>query len=89
MLKKVMIICLIFSFVFIGGIGIVLACDPVIDASGGPVPGFISHDSSIIIAAQTQKGHKHKHKPGPKSGHDKRRGPAPNSGDGISDGPGW
>ena len=89
MFKKVMIICLALSFVFIGGIGIALALDhlgppeeppmgPRGDADGS-CHDFSSHDSIIIITAQTQEG--------PKSGHD--RGPAPNSGDGEPDGPGW
>ena len=96
MLKKVMIICLALSFVFVGGIGIALAGDPIGDGHFGPnepfgpygqhgpngsFPDFISTDSSIIIVAQAQEG------PGPKSGHDS--GPAPNSGDGDPDGPGW
>jgi hypothetical protein len=92
MLKKVMIICLALSFVFIGGIGISLAgdCDgtqkhktagPGPHGAVGPGDGscndFISHASSIIIAAQerAQNGH------GP--------GPAPSSGDSESEGPEW
>ena len=69
MLKKVMIICLAFSFVFIGGIGIALAGDCDGTQKGktagpgphGPVgPGygtcdFTSPDSSIIIAKQKQQ----------------------------------
>ncbi|HUV50196.1 MAG TPA: hypothetical protein VMW78_04150 [Anaerolineae bacterium] len=60
MLKKVMIICLALSFVFVGGIGIVLAFDhigpPEVPPMGprgdqdGDCQNFISHDSSIIIA---------------------------------------
>jgi len=60
MLKKVMIICLALSFVFIGSIGIALAADhlgPPAEPPMGPrgdhdgsCQDFISHDSSIIIA---------------------------------------
>ena len=90
MLKKVMIVCLALSFVFVGGIAFAGQEDgPKSGHDQGPAPNsgdgipdgpgwdFISHDSSMIIAAAD----------GPKSGHD--RGPAPNSGDGIPDGPGW
>lgn len=60
MLKKVMIICLALSFVFIGGIAFAgqghgpergpapNSGDCVPDGPGWP---FISHDSSIILAA--------------------------------------
>jgi hypothetical protein len=63
MLKKVMIICLALSFVFIGGIGIALAADqegramgpgpygpPVWAPGDGTCQDFISPDSSIILA---------------------------------------
>ena len=57
MLKKVMIICLALSFVFIGGIGFVLAgdCDGTQKRDrdklkDGPCLPFTNTDSSIIIA---------------------------------------
>jgi len=88
MLKKVMIICLALSFVFVGSIAFA-ADGPKSGHDRGPAPNsgdgipdgsgwFIDSVSSIIIAANE----------GAKNGHG-RRGPAPNSGDGIPDGPGW
>ena len=60
MLKKVMIICLALSFVFIGGIAFAgnghgpgpapNSGDGVPDGPGWPEPDFINSDSSIIIA---------------------------------------
>jgi hypothetical protein len=99
MLKKVMIICLALSFVFIGGIGIALAADQYQDREGVPDWAPILHgpngpngpngscdfisNDSSIILATDDCL-------GPiRSGQSNGRGPAPSSGDGDPDGPGW